>query len=94
MTMKTQNVEERNKNCLSLKTWFNLNDKFKTSKYSKGSTYTDHMATTTKNLPQVHKKLKSKKYKDTTILNKVIKPQEKKQKEEMYRELQKQPENK
>ena len=52
------------------------------------------MATTTKNLPQIHKKLKSKKYKDTTILNKVIKPQEKKQKEEMYRELQKQPENK
>ena len=74
--------------------WFNLNDKFKTSRYSKGSTYTDHMATTTKNLPQIHKKLKSKKYKDTTILNKVIKPQEKKQKEELYRELQKQPENK
>ena len=83
MTMKTQNVEERNENCVSFKMWFNLNGKFKTRSYSKRSTYTDHMATTNKKLTIDTQKLKQKEYKDTTILNKFIKPQERKQKEEM-----------
>ena len=41
------------------------------------------MATTNKKPTIDTQKLKQKEYKDTTILNKVTKPQEKKQKEEM-----------
>ena len=81
MTSKTQKVKEGNKKCRYSRMCLNLKDYlFKTSRYSYRLTYMNHMVTTNRKPKIDTQKLERKEHKQP--LKKIIKPQEKKQREE------------